>query len=145
VPQLVSQQFLVFLVFVIAKTCHGYGEAVRRSLRDCLALKTPNDRIDPGAFFDLFPFPPNEESGSKEKEQNRAARSDELLQLVVSVRPARWPRNQIFVRAFLKFGHLPHQGITPRHSSHGGECGERVGLVKDASFARVGKAGALHP
>ena len=31
------------------------------------------------------------------------------------------------------------------HSSLGGECGERVDSVKDASFARAGEAGALHP
>ena len=31
------------------------------------------------------------------------------------------------------------------HPSLGGECGERVDSVKDASFARAGEAGASHP
>ncbi len=38
-----------------------------------------------------------------------------------------------------------HQEIATRHSSLGGECGERVDPVKDASFARAGAAGASHP
>jgi hypothetical protein len=35
--------------------------------------------------------------------------------------------------------------IATCHSSHGGEFGERIDSVKDASCARAGEAGALHP
>jgi Integrase core domain len=35
--------------------------------------------------------------------------------------------------------------IATRHSSHGGEFGERIDAVKDASCARAGGAGAPHP
>jgi hypothetical protein len=50
----------------------------------------------------------------------------------------------LFERPLLfRFGHPSPRVITPRHSSHGSECGERVGLVKDVSFARAGVAGVI--
>jgi hypothetical protein len=39
----------------------------------------------------------------------------------------------------------PPLEIADRHSSLGGEFGERIDPVKDASFARAGEAGATHP
>jgi hypothetical protein len=73
-------------------------------------------QFDPWALYDFFPFPPDEESGGKENKQDRAARTDELLHLVVSLGPARRPRNQIFKRALLRFGHTSPPGAAPAHS-----------------------------
>jgi len=51
------------------------------------------------------------------------ARTDELLELVVGLRPARRPRNQIFKRTLLDFGHpsptaAPANSPMPWQSSH---------------------------
>ena len=39
----------------------------------------------------------------------------------------------------------PSREVATFRSSLGGECGERLDSVKDASFARAGEAGASHP
>ena len=44
----------------------------------------------------------------------------------------------------LRFHALPDE-ISACHSSLGGEFGEWIDVVKDASFARAGAAGAVHP
>ena len=44
----------------------------------------------------------------------------------------------------LRFQALPDE-ITASHSSLGGEFGEWIDVVKDASCARPGEAGAVHP
>ena len=44
----------------------------------------------------------------------------------------------------LSFQALPGE-ITASHSSLGGEFGEWIDVVKDASCARAGEAGAVHP
>jgi hypothetical protein len=44
----------------------------------------------------------------------------------------------------LRFQALPDE-ITACHSSLGGEFGEWIDVVKDASFARAGAAGVVHP
>jgi len=99
-------------VFVAGEMCNRYGEVPGRRGRDCTSFEAPDEPLDSRALYDIFPFPPDEESGSKEKEKNRAARTDELLQLVVSLMPARRPRNQIFKRTLLDFGHPFPQGST---------------------------------
>src|SRR5580704_18582239 len=91
------------------------GKAPGRRGRDSTAFATFDEPLHARALYDVFPFPPDEESGSKEKEWNRAARTDKLLQLVVSLRPARRPRNQIFKRTLLDFGH-PFPRAAPAHS-----------------------------
>jgi hypothetical protein len=44
----------------------------------------------------------------------------------------------------LRFQALPDE-ITASHSSLGGEFGEWIDVVKDASRTRAGEAGAVHP
>ena len=62
----------MFLVFVIAETCDCYCEISGPCGGDCFAFEVLDDRSDAKTFIDLFPIPYEEQSGSKEKQQNRA-------------------------------------------------------------------------
>ena len=61
-----------------------------------------------------------------------------------------WKKEIIFQGSFcckildLSFGHCRIKSQLAIHHL-GGEFGERIDVVKDASFARAGVAGAVHP
>jgi len=113
----------MFPVLVAREMRNRYGEVPGRRGRDWTAFEAPDEPLDSRALYDVFPFLPDVECGGKEKERNRAARTDELLELVVGLRPARRPRNQIFKRTLLDFGHpsptaAPANSPMPWQSSH---------------------------
>jgi len=144
VPQFVEQKFLMFPVFVIAETRDSYCEMPGRGDGDCTAFEAPDELLDSRALYDVFPLPPDEKNGSEEKEQNRTACTDELLELVVSIGPARRSGNQIFKRAFLDFGHTTTRAskraihLTAANVASGSALSRmRSTAFAGASFARV--------
>ena len=73
-------------VFVVAETRDSYSKTSGWGDGDCNAVEVSDDPPNSRALYDVFPSPPDEESGSKENEQNRAACTYELLQLVIGLR-----------------------------------------------------------